>query len=123
LHRIRATLRSALNAAIRDGQLRDNPARFIELPTPRRPLPQVWTDHRVEAWQRGGVRPSVAVWTARQLATFLDGVAEDRMFAMWWLIALRGRAAARRLGCAGQTSTCSSVSSWSISSASRSAAR
>src|SRR5215468_9843724 len=44
LHRIRATLRSALNAAIREGLLRDNPARFIELPTPRRPQPQVWTD-------------------------------------------------------------------------------
>jgi hypothetical protein len=27
LHRIRATLRSALNAAIREGLLRDNPAR------------------------------------------------------------------------------------------------
>jgi len=90
LHRIRATLRSALNAAIRDGLLRDNPARFIELPTPRRPQPQVWTNHRVDAWQRGGPRPSVAVWTARQLATFLDVVAEDRMFAAWWLIALRG---------------------------------
>jgi integrase len=90
LHRIRATLRSALNAAIRDGLLRDNPARFIELPTPRRPQPQVWTHHRVDAWQRGGPRPSVAVWTAHQLASFLDSVAEDRLFAMWWLIALRG---------------------------------
>jgi hypothetical protein len=41
LHRIRATLRSALNAAIRDGLLRDNPARFVELPAPRRPHAQV----------------------------------------------------------------------------------
>jgi hypothetical protein len=30
LHRIRATLRSAMNAAIREGLVRDNPARFIE---------------------------------------------------------------------------------------------
>jgi integrase len=90
LHRIRATLRSALNAAIRDGLLRDNPARFIELPTPRRPQPQVWTRHRVQAWQHDGQRPSVAVWTAQQLATFLDTVAEDRLFALWWLTALRG---------------------------------
>jgi hypothetical protein len=36
LHRIRATLRSALNAAIRDGLLRDNPARLVELPAPPR---------------------------------------------------------------------------------------
>ena len=57
LHRIRATLRSALNAAIRDGLLRDNPARHVELPTPRRPQPQVWTDNRVDAWRRGEVRP------------------------------------------------------------------
>ena len=49
MHRIRATLRSALNAAIRDGLLRDNPARFIELPTPRLPQPQVWAHHRVQA--------------------------------------------------------------------------
>jgi integrase len=90
LHRIRATLRSALNAAIRDGLLRDNPARFVELPTPRRPQPQVWTEHGVDAWRRGEPRPSVAVWTARQLAWFLDSLREDRLFAMWWLIALRG---------------------------------
>jgi integrase len=90
LHRIRATLRSAPNAAIRDGLLRDNPARFTELPTPRRPQPQVWTNRRVDAWQRDGSRPSVAVWTAPQLATFLDFVTEDRFFAVWWLIALRG---------------------------------
>ncbi len=48
LHRIRATLRSALNAAIRERLIRDNPARFVELPTPRRPQAQVWTAHRVE---------------------------------------------------------------------------
>jgi integrase len=34
--------------------------------------------------------PSVAVWTARQLAGFFDFVREDRLCAMWWLIALRG---------------------------------
>ena len=50
LHRVRATLRSALNVAIRDGLIRDNPARFVELPTPRRQQAQVWTDSRVEEW-------------------------------------------------------------------------
>jgi integrase len=90
LHRIRATLRSALNAAIRDGLLRDNPARLAELPTPCRPQAQVWTDPRVDAWRRTGQRFAVAVWTAKQLVAFLDFVADDRLFAMWWLIALRG---------------------------------
>jgi len=90
LHRIRATLRGALNAAIRDGLLRDNPARHIELPSPRRPHALVWTDHRVRTWREGGERSAVAVWTVQQLVAFFGYVAEDRLFALWWLIALRG---------------------------------
>lgn len=90
LHRIRATLRSALNSAIREGLIRDNPARFVELPTPRRPQAQVWTEHRVEQWRQTGQRYAVAVWTAAQAADFLRFVDTDRLYAMWWLIALRG---------------------------------
>ena len=90
LHRIRATLRAALNAAIRDGLLTTNPARLVELPTPRRPQAQVWTEARVRAWREHGERPSVAVWTARHLVTFLDLNAEDRLYGLWWLVALRG---------------------------------
>jgi len=90
LHRIRATLRAALNAAIREGLIAENPARHIELPTPRRPQAQVWTDRRVQAWRERGERSAVAVWTAGQLAAFLDFVAGDWLYAMWWLIALRG---------------------------------
>lgn len=90
LHRIRATLRSALNAAIREGLLRDNPARYVEVPSPRRPHALVWTAQRVEAWQKTGERPTVAVWTVEQTATFLSFVANDRLAVMWWLIALRG---------------------------------
>ncbi|MCG5217735.1 hypothetical protein [Streptosporangium sp. KLBMP 9127] len=37
LHRIRATLRAALNAAVREGLIASNPARLIRLPSPRRP--------------------------------------------------------------------------------------
>jgi integrase len=90
LHRIRATVRSALNAAIREGLLRENPARFVEVPSPRRPHALVWTAQRVEAWQRTGERPAVGVWTVEQTATFLGLVANDRLAVMWWLIALRG---------------------------------
>ncbi|WP_432903915.1 site-specific integrase [Micromonospora matsumotoense] len=90
LHRIRATLRSALNAAIRHGLLRDNPARFVRLATPRRPQARVWTDHRVQAWRQHGERYAVAVWTTQQLAHFLGHTADDRLTAMWWLISLRG---------------------------------
>ena len=90
LHRIRATLRAALNAAIREGLLRDNPARYLEMPSPRRPQAQVWTDARVQAWRETGQRYPVAVWTVQQTATFLNHVHDDRLSAMWWLIALRG---------------------------------
>lgn len=90
LHRIRATLRAALNAAVRDGLLRDNPARNVELRAPRRPPAQVWTAARVEAWRDRGERSTVAVWTEHQFAEFLRHVAADRLYAMWWLVGLRG---------------------------------
>lgn len=54
LHSIRCTLRAALNAAIREGLLTDNPARWIELPAHRRPHAVVWTRARVAAWKAGG---------------------------------------------------------------------
>jgi integrase len=88
--RVRATLRSALNAAVREGLLASNPLAQVRLDKPVRPHPVIWTDERVEAWRRDGIRPPVAVWTLRQLVTFLVGVENDRLAALWWLIALRG---------------------------------
>jgi len=77
LHRIRATLRAALNAAIREGLLADNPARHIELQTPRRPPAQVWTTARVQAWRDRGERSTVAVWTEHRIADFLRFVGTE----------------------------------------------
>jgi hypothetical protein len=88
--RVRATLRSALNAAVREGLIPSNPFAQVRLGKPVRPHPVIWTDERVEAWRRDGIRPPVAVWTLRQLITFLTGVENDRLAALWWLIALRG---------------------------------
>ena len=88
--RVRATLRSALNAAVREGLIASNPLAQVRLDKPVRPHPVIWTDERVEAWRRDGIRPPVAVWTLRQLVTFLVGVENDRLAALWWLIALRG---------------------------------
>jgi hypothetical protein len=71
LHRIRATLRSALSAAIREGLLRDNPAGYVDVPRPGARTP-CWTTQRVKAWQKTGERPAVAVWTVEQTAMFLS---------------------------------------------------
>jgi integrase len=90
LQRIRATLRAALNAAIREGLIRDNPARRVELANPRRPHAVVWTDRRVTDWQATGEHPTVAVWTAAQLAYFLHAARGERFYPLWWLVALRG---------------------------------
>ncbi len=79
--RIRATLRSALNAAVREGLIASNPLAQVRLARPVRPHPVIWTDERVEAWRRDGIRPPVAVWTLRQLVTFL-GVENDRLAAL-----------------------------------------
>ncbi|HZO68724.1 MAG TPA: tyrosine-type recombinase/integrase [Kribbellaceae bacterium] len=90
LAHIRTTLRAALNAAVRHGLIVDNPARRVELPTHARPRPVVWSRSRVAAWRATGARPPIAVWTPRQLARFLRAVRGDRLYALWWLLALRG---------------------------------
>jgi hypothetical protein len=80
--RIRATLRSALNAAVREGLIASNPLAQVRLDKPVRPHPVIWTDERVEAKRRDGISPPVAVWTLRQLVTFLTGVENDRLAAL-----------------------------------------
>ncbi|RSN07375.1 site-specific integrase [Nonomuraea sp. WAC 01424] len=117
MHRIRATLRHALNMAMRQDRLIDfNPAAVLEMPAHVRPKPLVWTEDRVRAWQadfaqhreaekqrRSGQRvnpidaytsaprPSpVMVWTPAQTRLFLDHARRHRLFALYQLIALRG---------------------------------
>jgi integrase len=90
LARIRATLRTALNAALRHGLIAVNPACRIELPPASRPRAVVWTAARIEEWRRTGVRPAVAVWTAGQTGQFLHTIRDHRLYAAYHLIALRG---------------------------------
>jgi integrase len=89
--RIKATLRSALNDAIGRQILTFDPAAHVELDPVRKPRALVWTDARVARWEQTGEKPSsVMVWTPEQSGTFLEFLAEDRLYAMWHLIAFRG---------------------------------
>ena len=91
--RIRATLRSALNAALRrpDFPLHFNPAAHIKLPTARRPRPMVWTSERTKRWERTGEIPSpVMVWTPEQTRVFLERARLDRLYPLFHLIAFKG---------------------------------
>jgi integrase len=90
LHRIHATLRAALNGAVRAGLIPANPGRWPELPKAARPRPQVWTPALVERWRTQGWRPTVGVWTTVQTAQFLRDVRGHRLYALFHLVALRG---------------------------------
>ncbi|MFC4014787.1 tyrosine recombinase XerC [Nonomuraea purpurea] len=117
LHRIRATLRHALNIAICQDRLLDfNPAAVVELAPAVRPKPAIWTEEKVTQWRKdhaghldrfkrardgkrvdpiaayiGTVRPSpVMVWTPEQTSAFLAYARRDRLFALYRLIAVRG---------------------------------
>ncbi|MFF7613563.1 tyrosine-type recombinase/integrase [Streptomyces lavendulae] len=84
LHRINATLSSFLNSGIKRLEYQTNWASLIELPTVKRPKPLVWTPERVEHWRRTGEKPGpVMVWTPEQAGSFLDFVADDRLYALW----------------------------------------
>lgn len=88
---VKATLRAALNEAIGQQIITFNPAAHVEIDPVRKPKALVWTDERVAKWEQTGEKPSpVMVWTPQQTGAFLDFVAEDRLYAMWHLIAFRG---------------------------------
>ena len=88
---VKATLRAALNDAIGQQIITFNPAAHVEIDPVRKPKALVWTDERVTKWEQTGEKPSpVMVWTPEQTGAFLDFVAEDRLYAMWHLIAFRG---------------------------------
>ncbi len=89
--RIRAALRNALNTAIAHQHITFNPASYVEMDSGKRPKPLLWTPERVKLWQKTGQKPSpVMVWTPEQLGTFLDHAEDDRLYALFHLIAFRG---------------------------------
>ncbi|GAA1596485.1 site-specific integrase [Actinoplanes couchii] len=89
MQRIRATLRKALNDAIRVHRLIEfNPAAHVELASGKRPKARVWTAAAVKHWKTTAQRPSpVMVWTPEQAGTFLD-YTEDHDIVLYPLYAL-----------------------------------
>jgi integrase len=89
--RIRATLRTALNAAIARQMITFNPAAHVELASGKRPKAMLWTTEHVVRWRQTGERPSaVMVWTPPQIGAFLDAAEEHRLYALFHLVAFRG---------------------------------
>jgi len=89
--RVRATLRTALNAAIKRQLITFNPASHLELASGKRPKAVLWTDQHVAHWRATGEKPSgVMVWTPVQIGAFLDEAEENRLYALFHLIAFRG---------------------------------
>ncbi|MEV2277402.1 site-specific integrase [Nocardiopsis sp. NPDC049922] len=90
VQRVRATLRAALNTAVREHLLPSNPAQGLRLEPGAGARPVVWTDQAVAEWRHGGVRPAVAVWTVEQTRLFLDFVLDHRLYALFHLVGLTG---------------------------------
>jgi hypothetical protein len=94
--KIHAVLSSAMNTAVKTKRLTHNPVEHVELPRikgmkGRRVKPMVWTAERVARWQETGERPGpVMVWTPAQTGAFLDFAAEERLYALFHVVALRG---------------------------------
>ncbi|MEU7813146.1 tyrosine-type recombinase/integrase [Pseudonocardia sp. NPDC049154] len=109
--RVRATLRAALNDAMRESLIPTNPAALVRLPSGKRPKALIWTEERVSRWSAACAAlaacdledpdrerleeacqpPSpVMVWTPTQLGAFLDRAHHDRLYALWHVVAHRG---------------------------------
>ena len=117
MHRINATLSSALEDAREEIGLELNIARLAKIPSAKKPKPLVWTTARVQAWcksydtrraearDRAGGRPinvfriwrdpqfrpsRVMVYTPEQTGLFLDRAVRHRLYALYHLVAFRG---------------------------------
>ncbi|MFI6741221.1 tyrosine-type recombinase/integrase [Nonomuraea sp. NPDC050451] len=93
IHRIHATISSALGSAHKRKMIGHNPAEHVELPKAPRRRPVVWTAARVEAWRKTGKRPApVMVWTPQICGAFLDFCEEEeeRLYPLYHLVATRG---------------------------------
>ncbi|MEU8974840.1 site-specific integrase [Streptomyces monashensis] len=90
-HRMNNTLSAALQDAFAEKLISQNWAKTVVLPKYLRPKPMVWTEERVARWRATGKKPGkVMVWTPEQTGTFLDAVADHRLYPMFHLMVFRG---------------------------------
>lgn len=104
-----------------------NPAKAARLPRAVRPKAREWTPeraaafweayrapvkeltitrHKLDVYLSMAMRPyPVMVWTPAQTGAFLDSVADDRLYAMWHLLAFTGLRRGEVAGCGGPTLT------------------
>jgi hypothetical protein len=105
---VRATLRSALSDAMRQGLVTVNVAALVKLPAGKRPKALVWTTERESRWREAVAAhvnsgksttearelapgpPAVMIWRPDQLGMFLDIATGDRLYALFHVIAYRG---------------------------------
>ncbi|PZG20578.1 tyrosine-type recombinase/integrase [Nonomuraea aridisoli] len=109
IHRVHATLSSALSSAMRQkaGGISHDPSKNIELPKVRKRRPLLWTPERVASWraqvEAEAAKPAakrqpvprpgpVMVWTPALVGEWLDLLVEwdVRLYPLFHLIATRG---------------------------------
>ncbi|UZG58004.1 site-specific integrase [Rhodococcus opacus] len=108
VQRCKAVLGSALGDAEREGLVERNVARLVKLTSPPSSKAAVWSKsiearwrsevqrllaegHTIRQARHLAAKPSgVMVWSPRHVGTFLDYVADDRNYAMWFVLVTRG---------------------------------
>lgn len=89
--RVRSTLRAALNAAIAQQLITFNPAAMSSWRRASAPRRLCGRKSAPFHGKRTGEKPSpVMVWAPEHTGLFLDHVAEDRLYALFHLVAFRG---------------------------------
>jgi hypothetical protein len=97
---------SALGTAVKRRKIAVNPGEHVELPSGRADRALVWTEHRVEAWQRTGQRPAASmVWTPEHAAPSSTPPPEMTCMPCGTSSRSAGCAARRLSGCRHPTST------------------
>jgi hypothetical protein len=83
--RRRATLRKALNDAIRKKHIAGpNPASMVELESGESPPPELWTAETERHWRETGAVPgSTMVWRPEQCGAFLDAASGERLYNLY----------------------------------------